>query len=590
MRANQFRTHTCGELTKAQVGTVVTLSGWVHKKRDHGSLLFIDLRDHYGMTQCVVDLSNEALRDLEKIHNESVITVIGNVVARDVSVINPKLKTGEIEVSVSEYRVQSMAEVLPIQVAGDEKFPEDLRIQYRYIDLRREKLQKNITKRNHMIKWMRDKMWDLGFQEFQTPILTTSSPEGARDFLVPSRLHHGMFYALPQAPQQYKQLIQISGFDRYFQIAPCFRDEDLRADRLLEFYQLDMEMSFVEQEDVFAVGEALIPEMMKIFTDGKCTVDSNIPRIPYMEAIEKYGIDKPDLRNPIIISDVSDVFAKSAFSLFADAVKEGSVVRAIPAPTAGGMARSWFDKMGEFAKEIGLRGLGYLAFADEVKGPIAKSLSESEIESIMKTTGVAKGDAVFFVCEKKDIAAKAAGKIRIRLGEDLKLIDENDYKFCWIVDFPFYELDEETGKVAFSHNPFSMPQGGLDALLNQNPLEIKAFQYDMVLNGAEICSGGLRNYKPEIMVKAFEIAGYDAEVVRKKFGGMWTAFQYGAPQHAGCAFGIDRLVCMACREPNLREVVLFPTNQRGQDLMLGAPVEVSEQQLRELHIQIRKKG
>lgn len=584
---SKYRTHTCGELTSANVGERVTLSGWVHRKRDHGSLLFIDLRDNYGITQCVFDGGDAAL---EKIRPESVVTITGTVVARDAMAVNDKIPTGAIEIKSESFNVLTNADVLPFQVFGDDdSVSEDLRLKYRYIDLRRESLHKNILMRNRVVKFMRDQMWELGFSEFQTPILTASSPEGARDFLVPSRVHHGMFYALPQAPQQFKQMLQISGFDRYFQIAPCFRDEDLRADRLLEFYQLDMEMSFVDLPDIQAVGETLLPAMIRKFVpDAK--ICSEIPHIPFDEAMLKYGSDKPDLRNPIVISDVTDIFRGSDFGVFANAIENGAIVRAIPAPDSSSKPRSWFDKLGEFAtKELGLGGLGYIIFADEAKGPVAKKLDANRIEQLHKISG--DNSSLFFVCDMPDVAAKAAGKLRIKLGEDLELIDSKEFKFCWIESFPFFEADEEspTG-IAFTHNPFSYPMATLEELSTKDPLSIKAAQFDMVLNGSEICSGGLRNFNPEIMVKCFEITGYPENVVKEKFGGMYTAFQYGAPPHGGCAFGIDRLVQIMLDEPNLRSVVAFPTNQRGQDLMMGAPTEVSEKQLREVHIQIRKKG
>lgn len=579
---SKYRTHTCGELTAANVGEHVVLSGWVHRKRDHGSLLFIDLRDNYGMTQCVFDGGDEAL---EKIHPESVVKITGTVVARDAAAVNDKIPTGAIEVKAESFEVLTNADILPFQVFGDDgSVAEDLRLKYRYIDLRRESLHQNILFRNRVIKFMRDKMWEMGFSEFQTPILTVSSPEGARDFIVPSRNHHGMFYALPQAPQQFKQLVQIAGFDRYFQIAPCFRDEDLRADRLLEFYQLDLEMSFVDLRDIQAVGNELMPAMIREFVPN-AKIHPEIPHISFEEAMLKYGCDKPDLRNPIIIHDVTDVFRGSDFGIFANAIENGAVVRAIPAPNSADKARSWFDKLGDYAvKELGLGGLGYIVFAAEAKGPVAKKLDDARIAKLREISG--DNSSLFFVCDTPDTAAKAAGKLRIKLGEDLNLIDKNEFRLCWIEDFPMYELNEETGTIDFGHNPFSLPKGELDG----DPLKIKANQFDMVLNGAEICSGGLRNYNPETMVKAFAIAGYGEDVVREKFGGMYAAFQYGAPPHGGCAFGIDRLVQIMRDEPNLREVVLFPTNQRGQDLMLGAPREVTETQLREVHITVRKKN
>ena len=580
---SKYRTHTCGELCAANVGEKVTLSGWVHRKRDHGSLLLIDLRDNYGMTQIVFDGGDDAL---ERVRPESVITITGTVVARDPAAVNDKIPTGGIEIKADKFEVLTNADVLPFQVFGDDDtVAEDLRLKHRYIDLRRESLHNNILFRNRVMKFLRDKMWDMGFSEFQTPILTVSSPEGARDYIVPSRHHHGMFYALPQAPQQFKQLLQIAGFDRYFQIAPCFRDEDLRADRLLEFYQLDLEMSFVDLKDIQAVGNELIPALIREFVPG-AKIHPEIPHIPYDEAMLKYGCDKPDLRNPIEISDVTEIFRGSDFGIFANAIENGAVVRAIPAPASADKPRSWFDKLGDYAvKELGLGGLGYIVFADEAKGPVAKKLDQERIEKLRAIAG--DGATLFFVCDALDAAAKAAGKLRIKLGQDLGLIDEKEFRLCWIEEFPFYEVNEETGAIDFGHNPFSLPRGELD---KDDPLSIKANQFDMVLNGAEICSGGLRNYNPETMVRAFEIAGYGEEDVKAKFGGMYAAFQYGAPPHGGCAFGIDRLVQIMLGEDNLRAVVAFPTNQRGQDLMLGSPREVTEQQLREVHIQVRKKG
>ncbi len=579
---SKYRTHTCGDLRMGNVGDVVTLSGWVHRKRDHGGLMFIDLRDNYGITQIVFDGSDDALA---AVRPESVIQITGTVVARDAAAVNDKIPTGQIEVQGTSWTVLTHADVLPFQVFGDDgSVSEDLRLKHRYIDLRRDSLHHNILTRNRVMKFLRDKMWDMGFSEFQTPILTVSSPEGARDYIVPSRNHHGMFYALPQAPQQFKQLIQIAGFDRYFQIAPCFRDEDLRADRLIEFYQLDLEMSFVDLPDIQAVGDELMPALIREFVPGAKICD-DIPHIAYDTAMLKYGSDKPDLRNPIEISDVTDVFRGSDFGIFAAAIENGAVVRAIPAPATADKPRSFFDKLGEYAvAELNLGGLGYIVFGDEVKGPVAKKLDAARIDALRQIAG--DNATLFFVCDQKDAAAKAAGKLRDKLGRDLELIDDNEFRLCWIEDFPFYELNEETGAIDFGHNPFSLPKGDLTG----DPLAIKANQFDMVLNGVEICSGGLRNYNPETMVQAFQIAGYGPDDVKAKFGGMYTAFQYGAPPHGGCAFGIDRLVQIMVGAENLREVVLFPTNQRGQDLMLGAPREVTEQQLRDVHITVRKKN
>ena len=585
---NMYRTHTCGELGEKHVGASVILSGWVHRKRDHGGLMFIDIRDNYGMTQCVFDLANGDVAEIEKIRPESVIRVKGDVVARAADQINEKIPTGAIEIKTVSFDVLGSAEVLPFQVFGDEETSEELRLKYRYIALRRETLHNNILTRNRMIKFMRDMMWDLGFSEFQTPILTASSPEGARDYLVPSRYHHGMFYALPQAPQQFKQLLMIGGFDQYFQIAPCFRDEDLRADRTMEFYQLDLEMSFVELADVQKVGVAVIPQLIKKFAPW-AKLHDEIPHITWREAALKYGSDKPDLRNPILISDVSEIFRDSEFGIFANAVKNGAVVRAVPAPKTADRPRSWFDKNEEFAKtELRLAGLGYIVFENgEAKGPVGKKLDAARIAQIKETCNLADGDSVFFICEKETVAANAAGKLRTRFGQDLGLIDDDEIRLCWVEDFPFFEEDEATGKIDFAHNPFSLPKTSLSG---GDLLNIVANQFDMVMNGSEICSGGLRNYNPDTLIKAFGIVGYDADTVKDKFSGMWTAFQYGAPPTGGCAFGIDRIIQLILREPNLREVHAFTTNQKGQDLMLGAPREATEQQLREVHIQIRKKN
>ncbi len=584
---SKYRTHTCGELNIANVGETVTLAGWVHRKRDHGSLLFVDLRDNYGITQCVFDGGDERL---EKIRPESVVQITGTVVARDMEAINEKIPTGHIEIKADKVNVLTNAEVLPFQVFGDEDTSEELRYKYRFLDLRREKLHYNILMRNKMMKWLRDKMWDLGFSEFQTPLLTADSPEGARSFLVPSRLHHGKFYALPQAPQMFKQLLQVSGFDRYFQIAPCFRDEDLRADRLLEFYQLDMEMSFVDVGDIQAVGEVIMPEMVKTFAPD-ANVYPTIPHISYDDAMLKYGCDKPDLRNPILISDVTEIFRGSDFGIFANAIENGAVVRAVPAPNSADRPRSWFDKLGEYAvKELGLGGLGYIVFADEPKGPVAKKLDAARIAKLKEIAG--DNSSLFFICDMVDNAAKAAGKLRNKLGADLGLVRERDFAFCWVDNFPFFEPDPERGGApAFTHNPFSYPIiDSVEDLSTRDPFSIKAAQFDMVLNGIEICSGGLRNYNPEIMKKCFEIAGYPIEAVEKNFSGLYTSFQYGAPPHGGCAFGIERVVSEILGiGDSLREIVAFPANQRGQDLLMGSPNEVTEQQLRDVHIQIRKK-
>lgn len=584
---SKYRTHTCGELNASNVGQTVTLAGWVHRKRDHGALLFIDLRDNYGITQCVFDGGNE---ELEKVRPESVIQITGTVVARDKDAINDKIPTGEIEIKSDKFNVLTTAEVLPFQVFGDDETSEELRYKYRFLDLRREKLHKNILMRNKMIKWLRDKMWELGFSEFQTPILTADSPEGARAFLVPSRLHHGEFYALPQAPQIFKQLIQISGFDRYFQIAPCFRDEDLRADRLLEFYQLDLEMSFVDLPDIQAVGEQVIPEMVRQFAPD-ANVYPEIPHISFDDAMLKYGTDKPDMRNPILISDVTEIFRGSDFGIFANAIENGAVVRAVPAPNSADKPRSWFDKLGEYAtKELGLAGLGYIVFADEAKGPVAKKLDSARIAKLREISG--DNSSLFFICDNVDAASRAAGKLRNKLGADLGLVKPRDFAFCWVDNFPFFEPDpERDGAPAFTHNPFSYPLATLEELNTRDPFTIKAAQFDMVMNGLEICSGGLRNFNPDVMKKCFEIAGYPMEAVEQNFGGLYTAFQYGAPPHGGCAFGVDRLVSEIVGNGDaVREIVAFPANQRGQDLLMGSPSPVSEKQLREVHIQVRKKG
>ena len=584
---SKYRTHTCGELTEKNVGETVTLSGWVHRKRDHGSLLFVDLRDNYGITQCVFDGGDE---NLEKIRPESVVKITGKVVARDSDAINDKIPTGHIEIKSESWEVLTNADVLPFQVFGDEDTSEELRYKYRFLDLRREKLHNNILMRNKMMKWLRDKMWDMGFSEFQTPLLTADSPEGARCFLVPSRLHHGKFYALPQAPQMFKQLLQVSGFDRYFQIAPCFRDEDLRADRLLEFYQLDIEMSFVDQSDIQAVGEKLMPEFVKTFAPD-ANVYPEIPHISFDDAMLKYGCDKPDLRNPILISDVSEIFRGSDFGIFANAVENGAVVRAVPAPNSADKPRSWFDKLGEYAvKELGLGGLGYIVFAEEAKGPVAKKLDADRIAKLREIAG--DNSSLFFICDEEEKAAKAAGKLRNKLGADLGLVNPRDFAFCWVDNFPFFEPDEErAGAPKFTHNPFSYPIATLEELSTKDPFSIKAAQFDMVLNGIEICSGGLRNYNPEVMKKCFDIAGYPIEAVEQNFNALYTAFQYGAPPHGGCAFGIERLVSEILGDgESVREIVAFPANQRGQDLLMGSPNEVTEQQLRDVHIQVRKRG
>jgi aspartyl-tRNA synthetase len=591
---NKYRTHTCGELSKKHIGQEVKLSGWVHRRRDHGGLAFIDLRDHYGLTQCVINDDAELTNQIAHLHYESVITITGKVVARGTDACNADMVTGEIEVRIDTFHLESDAGLLPIQVNSDKDFPEDTRLKYRFLDLRKEKLHNNIILRSKIISAIRNKMLEQNFIEFQTPILTATSPEGARDFLVPSRLHPGKFYALPQAPQQFKQLLMTSGFDKYFQIAPCFRDEDARADRSPgEFYQLDIEMSFVTQEDVFAAVE---PVMRSIFTEfsDKIVTQSPFPHITYEDAMLKYGIDKPDLRNPIIISDVTEIFRDSDFAIFRDNIKNNAVVRAIPAPKTSDLPRSFFDKMIEFAQENGAAGLGYIVFNHDgtAKGSIAKFLSHDKLNHLKEYAGVSNGDALFFASDVLSKAVKLAGQVRIKLGEDLNLIDHNRFDFCWIVDFPFYEWHEDEDKIDFSHNPFSMPQGGLEALENaktkEELLNIKAYQYDIVCNGIELSSGAIRNHKPEIMYKAFEIVGYGKEVVDEKFRSLITAFKYGAPPHGGIAPGIDRMVMLIANEKNIREVIAFPMNQQAQDLLMNAPSAVSDVQLRELNILLRK--
>ncbi|MEK0083782.1 aspartate--tRNA ligase [Benzoatithermus flavus] len=582
-----YRTHRCGDLRKSDVGIEARLSGWVHRKRDHGQLLFIDLRDHSGLTQLVFHPGTPSFAAAEGVRLESVVTVTGKVVARTPETVNPSLPTGEIELVAGEMILESEAEPLPLQVNSDRDYPEETRLKYRFLDLRREKMHRNIMLRSAVIASIRRRMTEQGFTEFQTPILTASSPEGARDFLVPSRLHPGKFYALPQAPQQYKQLYMISGFDRYFQIAPCFRDEDARADRSPgEFYQLDIEMSFVTQDDVFAAVEPVMHGVFTEFTDWHVTPPP-FPRIAFREAMLKYGTDKPDLRNPVEIADVTEVFRGSGFKVFAGAIENGAVVRAVPAPDAVGRPRSFFDQMVAYAQSLGAPGLGWVTLVeDEAKGPIAKFLEPARLQALRAAAGLTTGDAVFFVCDKADAAAKLAGQIRTRVGEELGIVEKNCFRFCWIVDFPMYEWDEENKQIAFSHNPFSMPQGGMHALQNQDPLDILAYQYDIVCNGIELSSGAIRNHRPDIMAKAFEIAGYGRDVLEEKFGGMFRALHYGAPPHGGIAPGVDRIVMLLADTPNLREVTAFPLSQRAEELLLGAPSRVSEKQLKELHLQL----
>ena len=581
-----YRSHNCAALRASDVGQTVRLSGWVHRKRDHGGLLFVDLRDHYGITQIVVDADSPALSTLEGLKLESVVTIDGDVKARTPETVNPNLPTGAVEVYARAATVQSRAEELPMPVAGEQEYPEDIRLKYRFLDLRRETMHSNVILRSEVIASLRRRMHEQGFMEFQTPILSASSPEGARDFLVPSRLHPGKFYALPQAPQMFKQLLMVAGFDRYFQIAPCFRDEDLRADRSAEFYQLDFEMSFVTQEDVFAALEPVLAGTFEEFANGKSvTPAGTFPRIPYAEAMLKYGTDKPDLRNPLVITDTSHHFEKSGFGLFEKIVGSGGVVRAIPAPGTAEKSRKFFDDMNEWARKEGFAGLGYVTRkGGEFGGPIAKNHGPENMEKLYAELGLGLDDGLFFAAGKASEAAKLAGAARTRVGEELGLVEPNCFKFCWIVDFPMFEYDEEAKKIDFSHNPFSMPQGELDALENKDPLEILAWQYDIVCNGYELSSGAIRNHRPEIMYKAFEIAGYSRLEVDANFSGMIEAFKLGAPPHGGSAPGIDRIVMLLADEPNIREVIAFPMNQRAQDLMMGAPSAVGLRQMRELHI------
>ncbi len=593
-----YRTHFCHALNASHIGQTVKLSGWVHRRRDHGGLMFIDLRDLKGITQIVIEPNTAVFAECERLRSESVITVTGTVVARPDDTVNQNLSTGMIEIAVTDLIVQSAAEELPMPVFGDQEYPEEIRLKYRYLDLRREKLRDNILLRSQVISSLRRRMTEIGFNEFQTPILTASSPEGARDFLVPARLHPGKFYALPQAPQQFKQLTMVAGFDKYFQIAPCFRDEDARSDRSPgEFYQLDIEMSFVTQEDVFATIEPILHGVFGEFGKGKSVTPYPFPRISYTESLLKYGSDKPDLRNPIVIADITTEFSDETvtFKAFQDIIAKGGVVRAIPAPTAASQPRSFFDKLNEWArKEMGAAGLGYIIFETENnvlvgKGPIAKFIPSDILAKIAEKSNVKAGDALFLSAGKELVAAKLAGQARIKIGQELNLrkADACDFDFCWVVDFPMYEYNEDEKRIDFSHNPFSMPQGEMDALEHKNPLDILAYQYDIVCNGIELSSGAIRNHRPDIMYKAFEVAGYGRDVVENKFGGMLNAFKFGAPPHGGLAPGIDRMVMILAGAENIRDITLFPMNQKAEDLMMQAPAIVDDKQLRDIHIKIQ---
>jgi len=586
---NEYRSHKCNELTIKDVDSEVYLSGWVNRKRDHGGLLFIDLRDHYGLTQLVFDPDSNAFGEAEKISAESVIKVSGRVVKRTDETINANLPTGEIEIYVEEIDILSKSEELPLPVFGEPDYPEDIRLKYRFLDLRRETLHKNIVMRSKIIQSIRKRMIEKDFLEFQTPIMTASSPEGARDFLIPSRVHPGNFYALPQAPQQFKQILMASGFDNYFQIAPCFRDEDARADRSPgEFYQLDIEMSFVNQEDVFEVVEPILRDLFKEFSSNK-TVTESFPKIPYLESMSKYGTDKPDLRNPIEMSDVTEIFIDSRFKIFAESIKKDNDVRVWAIPAKSGGTRAFCDKMNSWAIKEGQPGLGYIFYKDGTgSGPIAKNIGEGKAQQIKNNFNLNDNDSVFFICGVPKNFMQFASSARDKIGEDLNLIKKDSFEFCWIVDFPMYEWDDTNKKIDFSHNPFSMPQGGLESLENNDPLDIKAFQYDIVCNGVELSSGAIRNHRPDILVKAFEIAGYDKDEVEKRFGAMSNAFKFGAPPHGGIAPGIDRIVMLLTGVDNIREVIAFPMNQQAQDILMGAPSAIPDDQLNDLSIKIDK--
>jgi aspartyl-tRNA synthetase len=587
---NQYRTHTCVEISKNEIGKEVIISGWLNKKRDHGGLLFLDIRDNYGITQCVIDTEHESFSKAESLRLESVLKIKGRVLKRSQETINHNLATGEVEIKIKEIEVLSLSEVIPFQISVEDDAPEELRLKYRYLDLRKDKIHQNILLRSRVINSFRNKMISLGFNEIHTPILSSSSPEGARDFLVPSRMHKGKFYALPQAPQIFKQLLMVGGFDKYFQIAPCFRDEDARADRSPgEFYQLDFEMSFVEQKDILETIEPVLYEIFTEYSKNKSINKFPFPRIKYMDSLNRYGTDKPDLRNPLIIDDFTDDFVDSGFKIFDENIKKGLIVKGIRVPNSSSKPRAWFDKLNDWARGLGQKGLGYIIFEEGTpKGPIAKNLKESNLDFIIKKAKLEDGDCVFFISDKKKNAEFFASLAREKLCDEMDIREKDCFKFCWIVDYPMFELNEESKKIDFSHNPFSMPQGGIESLEKKDPLDILAWQFDIVCNGIELSSGAIRNHKPEIMLKAFEIAGYDEDEIKKQFGAIYKAFKYGAPPHGGSAPGIDRIVMLLAEEKNLREVVAFPLNQQAEDLMLNAPNYVPEKNLKDLNLIIKK--